>query len=102
VARVRAVRPDAPLTAAVGPGAGGCCYEVGPEVHAVFAADYPEARHGGNLDLKAIASAQLGQAGVAEVHDLGLCTLCGDPGLFFSHRRDHGVTGRQAGIGWLR
>jgi polyphenol oxidase len=34
------------------------------------------------------------------VHDLGLCTLCGDPDLFFSHRRDGGVTGRQAGVVW--
>lgn len=29
VARVRAATPDGPLAAAVGPGAGGCCYEVG-------------------------------------------------------------------------
>jgi polyphenol oxidase len=26
--------------------------------------------------------------------------MCSDPGLFFSHRRDGGVTGRQAGIAW--
>jgi copper oxidase (laccase) domain-containing protein len=31
---------------------------------------------------------------VAEV-----CTYC-DEKRFFSHRRDHGVTGRQAGIVW--
>ena len=34
------------------------------------------------------------------VHDVGLCTICADPGLFFSHRRDGGVTGRQAGVVW--
>jgi YfiH family protein len=89
------------LAAAIGPGAGGCCYEVGDEVHAVFAAGYPHARRGRNLDLKAIAREQLERVGVAEVHDLGMCTLCGDPSLFFSHRRDRGVTGRQAGIAWL-
>jgi polyphenol oxidase len=33
------------------------------------------------------------------VHDVGLCTIC-HPELFFSHRRDRGVTGRQAGIAW--
>ena len=29
-----------------------------------------------------------------------LCTMCADPGLFFSHRRDGGMTGRQAGVAW--
>jgi hypothetical protein len=91
--------PAAELQAAVGPGAGPCCYEVGPEVHAVFA-DRPQARHGDNLDLAAIASAQLSEAGVGAVHALWLCTVC-RPELFFSHRRDHGVTGRQAGVAWL-
>src|SRR3712207_8203166 len=47
------------------------------------------------LDLAAAARAQLRAAGVAEVHDAGLCTLCSDRRLFFSHRRDGGVTGRQ-------
>ena len=36
---------------------------------------------------------------VEEVHDLELCTMCWF-GLFFSHRRDGGVTGRQAGVVW--
>ena len=58
-------------------------------------------RNGRNLDLKAIARAQLERAGVDVVHDVGLCTICADPSLFFSHRRDRGVTGRQAGIAWL-
>ena len=87
------------LEAAIGPGAGGCCYEVGPEVHAAFA-DHPGARAGDNLDLATVARAQLTAAGAAQVHDLGLCTIC-HPSLFFSHRRDRGVTGRQAGIAWL-
>ncbi len=90
-----------PLTAAIGPGAGPCCYEVGPEVHAVFAQSFPQARRGSNLDLKAIARAQLERAGVDSVHDVELCTICSPPELFYSHRRDHGVTGRQAGIAWL-
>jgi YfiH family protein len=103
-AGVRAVRglagdPSDELGAAIGPGAGPCCYEVGPEVHARFAGD-ELARDGDNLDLKAIAVAQLERAGVAAVHDLGMCTIC-EPTLFFSHRRDAGVTGRQAGLAWL-
>ena len=87
------------LGAAIGPGAGRCCYEVGAEVHARFAG-YEGARQGDNLDLKAIAAAQLRRAGVGAVHDLGMCTICA-PDLFFSHRRDAGVTGRQAGLAWL-
>ncbi len=35
------------------------------------------------------------------VHDVELCTICSDEALFFSHRRDRGVTGRQAGLVWL-
>lgn len=84
------------LQAAIGPGAGGCCYEVGPEVHAAFG---HEARRG-TIDLKAIAVERLEAAGVEQIHDVGICTMCSDPELFFSHRRDGGVTGRQAGIAW--
>src|SRR5438067_2882396 len=90
-----------PVGAAIGPGAGPCCYEVGEEVHAVFADRWPDSRRGRHLDLKAIARVQLLEAGAAAVHDIGLCTMCSDPSLFFSHRRDQGVTGRQAGIASL-
>jgi YfiH family protein len=89
------------LVAAIGPGAGPCCYEVGEDVHAEFAGSFPRARRGSNLDLKAIAREQLERAGVQTVHDVGLCTICSPPELFYSHRRDRGVTGRQAGIAWL-
>lgn len=101
---VRALRElgvDGPLEAAIGPGAGGCCYEVGEEVRAAFASHGDVVRHGRNLDLKAIARAELERAGVQTVHDVDLCTICSDESLFFSHRRDRGVTGRQAGIAWL-
>jgi YfiH family protein len=99
VAALRRLGADGPLQAAIGPGAGPCCYEVSEDVHAVFARY--DARRGGNLDLAAIARAQLEQAGVATVYDVGLCTICSDPSLFYSHRRERGVTGRQAGIAWL-
>ncbi len=101
VRAVRGLGGRGSAEAAVGPGAGPCCYEVGEEVHAVFARDGEDGRHGNNLDLKAIARSRLLAAGVEEVHDLGLCTICSDPALFYSHRRDHGITGRQAGIAWL-
>jgi purine-nucleoside/S-methyl-5'-thioadenosine phosphorylase / adenosine deaminase len=101
---VRALRDlgaDGPLAAAIGPGAGACCYEVGEEVQASFSGYGEGVRHGRNLDLKAIARVQLERAGVEAVHDVGLCTICSEGSLFFSHRRDHGVTGRQAGVAWL-
>jgi YfiH family protein len=85
------------LQAAIGPGAGGCCYEVGPEVHRALGR---ETAGNATIDLKAIARERLSAAGVAHVHDAGVCTLCAAPGLFFSHRRDGGITGRQAGIAW--
>lgn len=91
----------APLAAAIGPGAGPCCYEVGDEVHERFSAFGNRPRTAGTLDMKAIARAQLLEAGVGEVHDCGLCTMCSPPTLFFSHRRDGGVTGRQGGLVWL-
>jgi polyphenol oxidase len=98
---LRAAGASGSLSAAIGPGAGPCCYEVGPDVHDAFA-DYPSRVHRGrNIHLAAIARHQLERAGVDEVHDIGLCTICSDRSLLFSHRRDRGVTGRQAGIAWL-
>jgi polyphenol oxidase len=98
---LREVAGTAPLAAAIGPGAGGCCYEVGEEVHERFLSYGEDVHHRGRLDLKAIARAQLERAGVADVHDAGICTICSPAQLFFSHRRDRGVTGRQAGVAWL-
>jgi YfiH family protein len=98
VAALREVGGAGPITALIGPGARACCYEVGEEVHAEFSR-YDVRRGERNIDLAAIAAAQLADAGVDEVHDVGLCTIC-CYGLFLSHRRDGGVTGRQAGIVW--
>ena len=89
---------EGPVRALIGPGARGCCYEVGEEVHEAFAG-YDARRGERNLDLAAVIRAKLAAAGVEEIHDVGLCTMCWF-GLFFSHRRDGGVTGRQAGIVW--
>jgi YfiH family protein len=88
------------LTAAIGPGAGRCCYEVGDEVRSAFADLGPEVRDGRRLDLKLVTRRRLEAAGVADVHDVDLCTMCSDPSLFFSHRRDGAMTGRQAGLVW--
>jgi len=89
---------ETPPAAAIGPGIGPCCYEVGDEVLAAFA-DLDGVASGRMLDLKAVARRRLEAAGVGEVRDVGLCTSCRED-LFFSHRRDHGTTGRQGGLAW--
>ncbi|HVS28045.1 MAG TPA: polyphenol oxidase family protein [Solirubrobacteraceae bacterium] len=90
-----------PISAAIGPGAGLCCYTVDEDVHATFAARDLDFRESDRLDLKLIARRELERAGVARIHDVGLCTICPTAREhFFSHRRDRGVTGRQAGLVW--
>lgn len=85
--------------AAIGPGIGPCCYEVGAEVLAEFA-DLGEGIAGGRmLDLGEVARRLLERAGVTEVESASICTKC-EPELFFSRRRDGQRCGRQAGLVW--
>ena len=84
-----------PLAAAIGPGLGPCCYEVGEEVAQPFRERFgAEVVRDGRLDLWSAAERALAGAGVADVHRTDLCTACNGE-LFFSHRRDAGRTGRQ-------
>jgi YfiH family protein len=80
----------ADLHAAIGPGIGKCCYEVGPEVSAQFG-EQGRVR----LDLPAINRAQLIEAGVTaeRVYASNLCTMCGVE-EFESFRRDGAAAGR--------
>jgi polyphenol oxidase len=95
VAALRELGGDGQIVAVIGPGAGICCYEVGPEVHASLG----EVRRGGAcIDLRAIARERLLAAGVAEVRDARACTICDE--RFFSHRREGARAGRQAGVAW--
>jgi YfiH family protein len=86
--------------AALGPGIGPCCYEVGDEVLAEFG-DLDGVAEGRMLDLSAVARILLAGAGVAEVESADLCTSCNQE-LFYSHRRDGERTGRQAGLVWMQ
>jgi hypothetical protein len=98
---VRAVRElagaDAEIQALIGPGAGPCCYEVGPEVHA--ACGCPSDAGRACIDLPALAHARLAAAGVTRIERVGVCTIC--DARLFSHRREGERAGRQAGIAWL-
>jgi YfiH family protein len=96
---VRAVRElgrAGPIVAVVGPSAGACCYEVGPEVQRALDGAHS---HGRKIDLRAIARERLVAAGVADVRLVDACTICDQ--RFFSHRREAAHAGRQAGIAWL-
>jgi YfiH family protein len=94
---VQATRASA---AAIGPGIGPCCYEVGPEVLERFASHGAGVAEDGRLDLVEVTRRQLEAAGVGEIDASDLCTSC-SPDLFYSHRRDGARTGRQAGVAWL-
>jgi len=89
------------VVAAVGPGAGPCCYEVGADVaerlQSRFGADVVRE---GRADLWLCARRALEAAGASAVAVAGECTIC-NPGRYFSHRRDRGVTGRQGVVGVL-
>src|SRR5204862_6625950 len=89
------------LAAAIGPGIGPCCYEVGGEVAQPYSDRYGnDVVRNGRLDLWTSAERELTAAGVADVHRTDLCTAC-NPELFFSHRRDLGRTGRQGMIAYV-
>jgi polyphenol oxidase len=88
------------LAAAVGPGIGPCCYEVGDEIAAPYRARFgASALRGRNLDLWSVAERLLRESGVDAVERVDVCTACSAD--FFSHRRDNGVTGRQGVIGYV-
>ena len=98
VANGAAALGEGALAAAIGPGIGPCCYEVGRDVAEPFEATFgPEVLADGRLDLWRATEVALERAGVAEIERTDLCTFC-NPQLFFSHRRDRGTTGRQGVI----
>ena len=100
------------LLAFIGPGISRCCFEVGAEVAEEFAAMLgTEVFYGENgrysiddkngkfhLDLKKINERLLQRAGLTKISATNYCTCCSED-LFYSYRRDRGVTGRMcAGI----
>lgn len=85
-----------PLAAAVGPGIGPCCFEVGREVVDRFPGHQSTTTwHTTSIDLRAAVVAQLGglETWVSET-----CTR--HEGGYFSHR-ESGTSERMATLGWL-
>ena len=94
------------LLAAIGPCISQAQFEVGPEVVAAFddafGDESPVIRHDtgkGHVDLRAACRLQLLKLGVRDsnIDMTDRCTV-GHADEFFSHRRDHGVTGRMAAL----
>ena len=88
---VRMMRQDygcRDIAAGIGPGICGRCYEVGAEVADRFDRAFVAQAEDGRLllDLAAANRAQLEEAGVGQVHVLGLCTK--ESPFLPSHRRD--------------
>lgn len=86
------------VVAAIGPGIGECCYEVGPEVARQFEAWFPEhadAERPVCVDLWRANRRQLleKQIPLRQVHVAEMCTQC-DSSLFHSFRRDRDMAGR--------
>ena len=88
----------ADLHAAIGPGIGPCCYEVGPEVAARFGE-----RGRAHIDLAEANRRQLIQAGVTgrRIYASNLCTMC-RPEQFHSFRRDKEAAGRLYSFAGIR
>jgi YfiH family protein len=92
---------DHALAAAIGPGIGPCCYEVGDEVAAPFRERFgDDVVRDRRLDLWMSAERALRAAGVEHVDRVDRCTAC-ESETFFSHRRDAGRTGRQGVIAYV-
>jgi len=89
------------VSAAIGPGIGPCCYDVGEEVAARFRRAFGLGlAQDGRLDLWSAAERALRAAGCVRVDRVDVCTAC-NPDRFFSHRRDEGLTGRQGVLGLI-
>ncbi len=98
---------SADLLAALGPGIGVCCYEVGEELRAAFAQDAAAVFRSGSrgkphLDVRLANVRQLSRAGLTadRIHQLDECTYC-HPDLYYSFRREGKRAGRMLNyIGW--
>lgn len=89
------------VIAAIGPGIGACCYEVGEEVARQFGQNFYGA-DSGRLDLAAENDRQLTEAGVVAIDHIRACTFCRKD-LFYSWRRDRDQTARMISyIGLLK
>lgn len=113
IARMRVEYGSQPedLVAAVGPSIGACCYAVGDEVRSEFQSQFGYAEKlfrtadGGkiHLDLWEANRRQLLDAGlkserITVVGECTACTVSDGERKYFSHRAEHGFTGRMMSV----
>jgi hypothetical protein len=97
------------LVAALGPGIGPCCYEVGPELIEAFGPGGERFFRNGprgrpHLDVRAANRAQLEAAGLRpeRISDVSDCTFC-RPDLYHSYRKGGKDAGRMINfVGFAR
>ena len=100
VAALREVGGSGPITAAVGPERAAAAMSPATRSTRTSPPCPAPAPAGATWTSRRSRATSSSAAGVDAVHDSGLCTMCSGEELFFSHRRDGGVTGRQAGVVW--
>ncbi len=85
------------LHAAIGPGIGKCCYEVGADVAAHFGENGPC-----HIDLAEANRRHLQEMGVPDsrIYSVRICTKCSDD--FHSYRRDKEKSGRMLSFAGLK
>jgi YfiH family protein len=101
-------RPEDVL-AGVGPSIGPCCYEVGEDVAEAVRDSMPESddllnarsQDRWHLDLWRANVRQLAESGVLDIEIAGTCTACRTD-EWYSHRAEHGRTGRWGALLGLR
>lgn len=96
---------------AIGPSIGSCCYQVDERVKTAFKESYANTTNffqsskpgHWQLNLWEANKASLMEIGVPAVQIVisNLCTSC-NPDLFFSHRKENGLTGRMAALMMLK
>jgi len=94
------------LVAVIGPSIGACCYEVGKDIFLKFKELFgmnetiiKQCNGRYFISLEDAVSLQLANEGIPSqnIEIMYMCTSCNKE-LFFSYRRDKGVTGRQASV----
>ncbi len=95
--------PPEEITALIGPSIGKCCFETGEDVYKQLISDdskkelYEEKNGKYFIDLKLINRIQLEEEGITNIDMSDYCTCCMS-GIFFSYRKEKGITARHSAI----
>ena len=91
------------ITALIGPSIGKCCFETDEDVFLKLVKDqtnnylYKKKNSKYYIDLKELNNIQLKELGVENIDICGYCTCCMSD-IFFSYRKENGITARHSAI----